>query len=144
MPQWHYFVGTLLAMSSCASCVSRTHVITEDVSKSKSMSKFKCDIPPSVFQIERRSNAQNIGSAHGCLVGIYNVRYCSLKKLCRALRMAAIFQILIYYTQLQFHIRYEKIVPNYAEKLFVIVMTSSMTSQGASKSTFYIPYEHLS
>ena len=51
--------------------------------------------------------------------------------------MAAIFKILKYQTQLQFDLRYEKIVPNYANKVFM-VMTSSMTSQGGLKISLYI------
>ena len=52
--------------------------------------------------------------------------------------MAAILKILIYQTQLQFDLRYEKIFPNYAKKVFFMVMTSSMTSQGGLKVTPYI------
>ena len=55
------------------------------------------------------------------------------KKLCRELKMAAILKILKYWTQLQFDLRYEKIVPNYAEKSIFMMMTSSMTSQGGLK-----------
>ena len=40
----------------------------------------------------------------------------SAEKVCRELRMAAILKILKYQTQLQFDLRYEKIVPNYAIK----------------------------
>ena len=38
------------------------------------------------------------------------------RKVCRGLKMAAIFLILKYSTQLQFDLRYEKIVPYYAKK----------------------------
>ena len=37
------------------------------------------------------------------------------KKVCRKLKMAAILKMLKYQTQLQFDLRYEKIVPNYAK-----------------------------
>ena len=40
------------------------------------------------------------------------------KKVCRELKMAAIMKILKYQTQLQFDLRYENIVPNYAKKVF--------------------------
>ena len=40
------------------------------------------------------------------------------KKVCRELKMAAILNILKDQTQLQFDLRYEKIVPNYAQKMF--------------------------
>ena len=51
--------------------------------------------------------------------------------------MAAILKILKYQTQLQSDLRYDKIVPNYAKKVFM-VMTSSMTSQGGLKVSLYI------
>ena len=47
--------------------------------------------------------------------------------------MAAILKILKYQTQLQFDLRYENILPNYAQKRFFVMMTSSMTSQGGLK-----------
>ena len=40
------------------------------------------------------------------------------KKVCRELKMGAILKILKYETQLQFDLRYENIVPNYAKKVF--------------------------
>ena len=40
------------------------------------------------------------------------------KKVCRELKMAAIMKILNYWTQLQFDLRYEKIAPNHAKKVF--------------------------
>ena len=55
------------------------------------------------------------------------------KKVCRELKMAAILKILKYQTQFQFDLRYEKIVPKYAQKRFFIIMTSSITSQGGLK-----------
>ena len=55
------------------------------------------------------------------------------KKGCHELKMAAILKILKYETQLQFHLRYENIVPNYAKRSIFMMMTSSMTSQGRLK-----------
>ena len=55
------------------------------------------------------------------------------KKVCRELKIAAILKILKYWTQLQFNLRYEKIVPSYAKKSIFMMMTSSMTSQGRLK-----------
>ena len=40
------------------------------------------------------------------------------KKVCRKLKIAAILKILNYWTQLQFDLRYENIIPNYAKKIF--------------------------
>ena len=42
----------------------------------------------------------------------------SSKKVCRELKKAAILKILKYQTQLQFDLRYEKIVSNYAKKKY--------------------------
>ena len=75
VPHKQYFAGTLLGMSSCASYVSRTHDVIDDVTRSQSRSNFESDISPSIFQLERRSKAQNVGNAHGCLSGLFNFRY---------------------------------------------------------------------
>ena len=61
-----------------------------------------------------------------------------VKKVCRELKMAAILKNLKYLTQLQSDLRYEKIVPNNAKKVFFMVMTSSMTSQDGLKVSLYI------
>ena len=55
------------------------------------------------------------------------------KKFRRELKMAAILKMSKYSIQLQFDIRNEKIVPNYARKMIFMVMTSSMTSQNDLK-----------
>ena len=55
------------------------------------------------------------------------------KNVCCELKKVAILKILKYLTQLQFDLRYEKIVPNYATKSIFMIMTSSMTSQGGLK-----------
>ena len=67
------------------------------------------------------------------LMAIFLVYSTSGKKVCRKLKMVAILKILKYQTQLQFDLRYEKIVPNYVQKSFFMMMTSSMTSQGGLK-----------
>ena len=54
----------------------------------------------------------------------------SSEKVCRKLKMEAILKFLKHQTQLQFDLRHEKIVPNYAKKVFFMMMTSSMMSQG--------------
>ena len=70
-----YFAGTLLWMSSCASYVSRTHDVIDDVTRSQRRSNFEIDISPSIFELGRRSKAHNVGNAHGYLSGILNFRY---------------------------------------------------------------------
>ena len=75
VPHKQYFAGTLLGMSSCASYVSRTHDVIDDVTRSQSRSNFESAISPSNFELERRSNAQYVGNAHGYLSGLFNFRY---------------------------------------------------------------------
>ena len=75
VPHKQYFAGTLLGMSSCASYVSRTHDVIDDVTRSQSRSNFESDISPSKFELERRSKAQNVGKAHGYLSSLFNFWY---------------------------------------------------------------------
>ena len=49
------------------------------------------------------------------------------------LKIGVILKILKYEMQLHFDLRLENIVPNYAKKIFIVVITSSMTSQGGLK-----------
>ena len=126
VPYKLYFAGTLLGMSSCASYVSRTHDIIDDVTKSQSRSNFEIDISSSISELNRWSKVQNIGNAKGYLSGIFNFGITSGKKVCRELKMVffKILKILKYQTQLQFDLRYEKIVQNHAQKSFSMLMTS--------------------
>ena len=75
VPHNQNFAGTLLGMFSCASYVSRTHGVIDDVTRSQRRSNFEIDISLSIFELERRSKAQNIGNAHGYLSGIFNFQY---------------------------------------------------------------------
>ena len=59
-------------MSTCVSYVSRIRDIIDDVARSKSRSNFEIDISPSIFELERRSKAQNIGNADGYRSGKFN------------------------------------------------------------------------
>ena len=43
--------------------------------RSQSRSNFEIDISPSIFELGRRSKAQNVGNAHGYLSGISKFRY---------------------------------------------------------------------
>ena len=75
VPHKQYFAGTLLGMSSCASYVSRTHDVIDDVTRSQRRSNFESDISLSIFELERRSKTQNVGNVHGYLSGLFNFRY---------------------------------------------------------------------
>ena len=75
VPHQQYFAITLLGISSCASYVSHTHDVIDDVTRSQSRSNFEIYISPSIFELERRSKAQNVGNANDYLSGIFNFRY---------------------------------------------------------------------
>ena len=64
----------------------RTHDVIDDMTRSQSGSNFEIDISPSIFELERRSKAQNIGNANGYLFGIFNFRDNSGEKICRELK----------------------------------------------------------
>ena len=96
VPHNQYFAGTLLDMSSCGSYVTRTHDVIDDVTRWQSRSNLEIDISPSIFQLERRSKAQNVWNANGYLSGIFNFRYNFRWKFCRELKMASILKTLKY------------------------------------------------
>ena len=72
------------------------HGVIDDVTRSQNRSNFEIDISPSIFELQRRSKAQNVGNAHGYLSGIFNFRYNFRKKIFVGLIMAAILKILKY------------------------------------------------
>ena len=76
----NYFAGILLGMPNCASYLSRTHDVIGDVTRSQNRSNFEITISPSIFELERRSKAQNVGNANGYLSGILDFRYHFRKK----------------------------------------------------------------
>ena len=51
------------------------HDIIDDVTWLQSRANFEIDISPSIFELERRSNVQNVGNANGYLSGIFIFRY---------------------------------------------------------------------
>ena len=56
------------------------HDLIDDVSRSQNRSNFEIDISPSIFDLQRRSKAQNVGNAHGYLSGISTSGITSGKK----------------------------------------------------------------
>ena len=50
-------------------------MIIDDVLMSQNKSNFEIDTSPSIFELERRSKAQNVGNASGYLFDIFNFRY---------------------------------------------------------------------
>ena len=133
MPHKQYFAGTLLGMSSCASYVSYTHYVIDDVTRSQRTWNFEIDIFPSIFELQCRSKAHNVGNEHGYFVIYSTSGITSANKVCRELKMAAILNVLKYQTQFPFDLRYEKIVLNYVAKSIFMMMTASMTSQDGLK-----------
>ena len=51
------------------------HDVIDDVTSSQNRSNFEIDISPSIFQLERRSKAQNVGNANGYISDISNFQY---------------------------------------------------------------------
>ena len=80
VPHKQYFAGTLLEMSSCASYVSHTHDVIDDVTMWQSRTNFEIDKSPTIFELEHRSEAQNVGYADGYLSGMFNFRWKSLSR----------------------------------------------------------------
>ena len=60
------------------------------------------------------------------------------EKVCYDVKIVVIWKLWTYLTHLQFDLRYEKIVPNYARKRFVMVTTPSMMPQSVLKFALYI------
>ena len=119
-------------MSSCASYVSRTHDVNDDVTRSQNRSKFETDIYPSIFELERRSKAQNIGNAHSYPSGIFNLRYSGKKSLLRA-KNGGHFENFRILNTTSIWSQIWKDRPKLCQKSIFMMMTSSMTSQGGLK-----------
>ena len=51
------------------------HDVIDDITRSQIRSNFEIDITPSIFELQRRSKAQNVENAHGYLSGLFNIRY---------------------------------------------------------------------
>ena len=117
-------------MSSCASYVSPTHDVIDDVTRWQRRSNFEIDISPSIFQVERRSKAQNVGNANGYLSCMFNFRYnFQWKSLLRAQNGGHFENFEILNTDSIWpQIWTER--PKLCKRIFFMMMTSSMTSQG--------------
>ena len=96
VPHKQYFAGTLLGMSSCASYVSHTHDVIDDVTRSQSRSNFESDISPSIFELQRRSKLKMSEMLMAIFLVYSTSGITSGKKNCRELKMAAILKILKY------------------------------------------------
>ena len=51
------------------------HDLIDDVTRSQNRSNFGIDISPSIFELQRRSKAQNVGNAHGYLSAIFRYNF---------------------------------------------------------------------
>ena len=85
VPHEYYFAGILLGMPSCASYVSRTHDANDDVTRPQNRSNFEINISPSIFELEHRSKAQNVGNANGHLLVYSTSDITSGQNVCREL-----------------------------------------------------------
>ena len=49
--------------------------VIDDVTRLQNRSKFEIDISPSIFELQHRPKAQDVGNAHSFLSGIFSFRY---------------------------------------------------------------------
>ena len=103
VPHKQYFAGTLLGMSSCASYVSRTHDVIDDVTTSHSRSNLEMYIFWCIYIYIRQYLSYSVDQKvkmSEILMAILLVYptsgITSGKKVCCELKMAAIFKILRY------------------------------------------------
>ena len=85
---------------------------------------------PLIFKLEHWSKAQNVGHVlHGFPENLSTSGDTSYEKVRPSPKISSFWIVLKYSMQLQFDIRYWKVIPNYARKNIFMMMTSSMTSQ---------------
>ena len=112
--------------------------VTDDIIRSKRRrSNFEIGITSPIFELERRSKPQNVGHALGFPAIVLNFWWHFRRKTSPNPKILSFGKFLKYSMQLQFDIRYGKIVPNCARKNVFMVMTSSMTSQEDLKIPLY-------
>ena len=133
VPHKQYFADTELAMFSCASYVSHTHDVTDDVSRWQSRSNFKIAISPSIFQLERQLKFQNIGNAHGYLADIFNFQYHFGQKSLSRPQNGGHFENFGILITASIAPQIWKDRPKLCNKSVFMVMMSSMMSQGGLK-----------
>ena len=83
-------------MSSCASYVSHTHDVIDDVTRSQSRSNFEIDISPSIFELQQDQKLKMSEMLMAIFLVYSTSGITSGKKVCRELKMAAILKILKY------------------------------------------------
>ena len=120
-------------MSSCASYVSRTHDVIDDVIRSQSRSNFEIAISPSIFELERRSKVQNVGNANGYLSGIFHFRYNFRQKSSSRAQNGGHFENFEISNTVPIWPQIWKDHLKFCQKSIFMMMTSSLTSQGYLK-----------
>ena len=114
------------------------HDVIDDVTRSQSRSNFEISISQTIFELERRSKAQNIGNANGYLFGIFNFRYnFRWKGLSRA-QNGGHFENFDISSTASIWPQIWKDRSKLYKKKFFMVMASSMTSQSSLKVSHYI------
>ena len=114
-------------MCSCASYVSRTHDVVDDVTRWQSRSNIEIGISPSILEPERRSKPRNVGNANGYLSGMFNFRYNFWWKSLSWAQNGGHFENLEILNTASIWPRIWKDRP---KNVFYMMTTSSMTSQG--------------
>ena len=64
---YHEIIATIIQI-----CI---HDVIDDVTRSQNKSSFEIAISPSIFELQRRPKAQNVGNAHGYYSGTFNFRF---------------------------------------------------------------------
>ena len=118
------------------------HDVIDDVTRSQSKSNFVMDRSPSIFELQRRSNAQNVGNAHGYLSGIFSFRYNLRKKSLSRAQKGGHFENFEILNTASIWPQIWKDRPKLCKKSIFMMMKSSMTSQGGLKvGPLYSLYE---
>ena len=68
------------------------HDVIDDVTRSPNKSNFEIDISPSIFELQRRSKAQNVEMIMAIFLVYSTSGITSGKKVCRELKTAAILK----------------------------------------------------
>ena len=133
MPHKQYFAGTLLGMSSCASYVSSTHDVIDDVTRLQNRSNFESDISPSIFELERWSKAQMSEMLMAIFLVYSTFGITSGKKSLSRVQNGGQFENFEIFNTASIWPQIWKDRPKICQKSIFMMMTSSMTSQGGFK-----------
>ena len=109
------------------------HDVIDDVTRSQNRSNFEIDITPSIFELQRRSKAQNVENAHGYLSGLSTSGITSTKKSLSRTQNGGHYENFEILNTASIWPHIWKYRPKLCQKNIFMMMKSSMTSQGDLK-----------